>query len=340
MLVLGIETSCDETSASVVRDGREVLSNIVASQIDLHSRFGGVVPELACRAHVEQVLPIIESALQDAGIALGDIDVIAVTSKPGLIGALLIGVSAAKSLAWAAGKPLVGVNHIHAHAYANWLENPDTPYPAVALVASGGHTSLLLCSGPAEYRLLGATNDDAAGEAFDKVAKLLGLGYPGGPIIDKLGKKGNPKAVDFPRPMLGKDSLDFSFSGLKTAALYTCYGQDSRGGPLPMPNDLSEERVADIAASFQEALIDVLVAKTVRAADLTGVREIVVGGGVACNSRLRAKMGEAAAQFGLRMNIPSLKFCTDNAAMIAGLAFHSAARGEFAQLDLDASPSY
>jgi N6-L-threonylcarbamoyladenine synthase len=325
---LGIETSCDETSAAVVADGRDILSNVVQSQVDIHRVFGGVVPEVACRAHIETIVPVIEKALADAKVALREVDAIAVTNSPGLVGALLVGVSIAKSLALAAGKPLLGVDHLHGHMYACKLAFPELEYPCVHLVVSGGHTSLYLSRSAIEHELLGSTTDDAAGEAFDKVAKILDLGFPGGPIIDRIAKGRDPGRVRFKRTI--PDSLDFSFSGIKTAVLYHVRGQDGKS-----PRKLGEDERADIAASFQEAVVDVLVAQALKACERTGVPRLAVGGGVACNSRLREKMKAP----GIRAYFPPPKFCTDNAAMIAGIAQPLWASGFRSDLTLDAVPT-
>ncbi|KAF0241615.1 MAG: O-sialoglycoprotein [Planctomycetota bacterium] len=333
MNCLGIETSCDETAAAVVRGGREILSSVVRTQVDLHRVFGGVVPEIACRAHAEAIGPVVERAVADAGLKLPDIDVVAVTCQPGLIGALLVGVSAAKSLAWALGKPIVGVDHIEAHLYANRLVHADFAYPNVGLVVSGGHTSLYYSRGPADHERLGATRDDAAGEAFDKVAKILGLGYPGGPIIDKLARQGNAKAVDMPR--LDDGGPDFSFSGVKTAVLYKWKGQNVGKGRKPKVA-VPPPRIEDLAASFQEAVVDALVSRTMRAAETRGVAQVAMGGGVACNSRLREKMDEASAKRGFKLFYPPLNLCTDNAAMIAGLGTALFELGRMSNLELDA----
>ena len=333
MLCLGIESSCDETAAAVVKDGREVLSSVVRSQIDLHRVFGGVVPEIACRAHAEAILPVVERALADASARPEDLDVIAVTHRPGLIGALLVGVSAAKALAFALGKPIVGVDHIEAHLYANRLAHADFAWPNVGLIVSGGHTALYHSRGPADHVKLGATRDDAAGEAFDKVSKIMGLGYPGGPIIDALAREGNAKAVEMPR--LDDKGPDFSFSGVKTAVLYKWKGQNAGRGrkvkaPPPRPAP------ADLAAAFQESVVDVLVAKTLRAAGELGVKAVALGGGVACNSRLRERMAEACAKAGIKLFIPPPNLCTDNAAMVAGLGSALFAAGVVSTLELDA----
>jgi len=337
MDILAIETSCDETAAAVVRDGTEVLSDVIASQQEIHERYGGIVPEIACRAHIEAITPVIEEAVNRAGREYTDLDAIAVTYAPGLVGALLIGVSAAKALAWRLRLPLVAVNHIEAHVYANVLAGHPVEYPAVALVVSGGHTAIFLCQSPTEISMIGSTADDASGEAFDKVASILGLGYPGGPVIDRVAANGNPKAIRFPRTYLDRESFDFSFSGLKTAVLYHVRGQDAKvQSPSP---ELGEREVADIAASFQEAVVEVLVEKTCAAALRSDAKCVVLGGGVACNSRLRSKFGERASEVGIPIYWPPLKLCTDNAAMIAGLAYHHFRKGQTADLSLDANPT-
>jgi N6-L-threonylcarbamoyladenine synthase len=335
MRVLGIETSCDETAAAVVEDGVRVLSNCVAGQEDLHAPYGGVVPEVAGRAHEAAIVPCIARALREAGIGLGDLDGIAVTHRPGLVGSLLVGVQAAKSLALATGLPLVGVNHVLAHAHANLLGGRELRFPLVALVVSGGHTSLYLCRSPVEERLLGATVDDAAGEAFDKVAALLDLGFPGGPAIDRLAREGDRAAVRFPRTRGAPGTLDFSFSGLKTAVLYHVRGQDARPG---RGRNRAGIRVADVAASFQEALVDSLVKVTLEAARRSRVRQVVLGGGVACNSRLRERMAADGERAGLEVVLPEPRLCTDNGAMIAALGTHLLRAGRRDGLDLDVEP--
>jgi N6-L-threonylcarbamoyladenine synthase len=305
--ILGIETSCDETAAAVVADGRSVRSSVVSSQVDLHARYGGVVPEIASRAHVEIVNDVIAQALLEAGVTLRDIDAVAAVHGPGLAGALLVGVSAAKAIALAIDRPYVGVNHHEAHMYAALLEDPALEPPFVTLVVSGGHTLLIAMDDHGKYRVLGRTVDDAAGEAFDKVARFLGLGYPGGPAIDRLAREGDPKAIAFPRPMLD-DGNDFSFSGLKTAVvLYMRKHPDAE--------------VADVAASFQAAVVDVLVTKLLRVAEQTGMATVVIGGGVAANSALRARLVEEGETSGLRIMLPSIGLCTDNAAMVASVAW-------------------
>lgn len=306
MLVLCIETSCDETAAAVVRDGRHMLSNVVASQVDVHARYGGVVPELASRKHVEAIAVVINTALQEAGVTVDQLEGIGVTRGPGLIGALLVGLSTAKAMAWSLGVPLAAVHHMEGHILAPLLEEaPDFPF--LALAVSGGHSHLYRVDGVGRYRTLGQTLDDAAGEAYDKVAKLLGLGYPGGALIDRLAGQGNPEAIAFPRPMLHKPNFDFSFSGIKTAVLQ--YVQQSQ-------KPLDDRHIADIAASFQAAMVEVLTRKTLRAAEAEGLERIVVAGGVACNSGLRARFGELAAKHGNRVYFPSPALCGDNAAML------------------------
>ena len=334
MKILGIETSCDETCAAVVEDGRRVLSSVVASQMDLHRKYGGVVPEIASRAHLEALVPVVGEALDVAAVGVGEIDAVAVVHRPGLIGSLLLGVTAAKTLAWLHDRPLVGIDHVESHIYAACLEREALPFPCVGLIVSGGHTSLYACDGPRSQTLLGATTDDAAGEAFDKVASILGLGYPGGPSIDKASARGSPKAVHFSRPWLGRESFDFSFSGVKTAVLYHVRGHGA--GAKARPTDLTEQETADVAASFQECVVDVLVGKTLRAAEVRGLDRIIVGGGVAANRRLRARFEQEAAAAGLDLILPPTRYCTDNAAMVAGLAYHCVRAGEVAALDLEA----
>ncbi len=315
MIILGIESSCDETAASVVKDGREVLSNVVASQIAIHSPYGGVVPELASRKHVEVILTVMEEALKKANCTLEDIDAIGVTCGPGLIGSLLVGLSSAKAICYATNKPIIPVNHLEGHIMAAFLEEPmEAPY--ICLVVSGGHTALYQVEPGQRPIYIGGTLDDAAGEAFDKVAKLLGLGYPGGVVIDRLSQLGNPKAFDFPRAWLGKDSLDFSFSGIKTAVcnFVRKFGNPTEGGNLPY-------RVEDLVASFQEAVVDVLVAKTLKALSVKKLNHVAVVGGVAANSRLRKRFGEMALENNFRLRIPPPSLCTDNAVMIASAAY-------------------
>jgi N6-L-threonylcarbamoyladenine synthase len=333
MLTLAIDTSCDETAAAVVRDGRIMLSNVVASQVPLHRRFGGVVPEIACRAHTENITRVVERALSDAGAGFPDLSGVAVTNRPGLIGALLVGVSAAKAVALAHDLPLVGVDHVQAHIFSAVLAGGELPLPAVSLVVSGGHTSLFLVRGVGDTTELGRTTDDAAGEAFDKAAAVLDLGYPGGPAIEAAARSGDPTAVPFKRPYLSPESLDFSFSGIKTAILYHARGQDCRkgsGGLRPGVN------VADAAASFQEAVVDVLVRKTMLAAEREGVRHVALGGGVAANGRLRERMAADADERGLDLICPPRELCTDNAAMVGVVGGRRLAAGERDDLSLDA----
>jgi N6-L-threonylcarbamoyladenine synthase len=307
-VVLAIETSCDETAASVVMGGNDVLSSIVSSQIDIHARFGGVVPEVASRAHMEALIPVVNSAVEKAGILPQRIDAVAATAGPGLIGALLVGVSAAKALSLVWDKPFIGINHLEAHLYAGLLDDPTLQFPLVVLLVSGGHTMIIEMRGHGDYTILGRTIDDAAGEAYDKVARYLTLGYPGGPIIDQIAADGNPTAVDFPRAMM-HDGLDVSFSGLKTSVINYV-----RKNPTVSNTD--------IAASFQAAVVDVLCAKTIKAAQQVGAKGIVLGGGVSANSALRAQMTERGNAAGFRVALPSRAMCTDNAAMIAAAAWH------------------
>lgn len=324
-LVLAIETSCDETAAAVVLGGRDVLSSVVSTQIDLHAVYGGVVPEIASRAHLEVLNPVIARAIDEAGIDPSRIDAVAATHGPGLIGALLIGVAAAKSMALAWKVPYIGVNHMEAHLYAGLLEDPSLEFPLVVLLVSGGHTMLVEMQDHGRYRMLGRTIDDAAGEAFDKVARFLGLGYPGGPAIDELAREGNPAAVDFPRAML-HEGLDFSFSGLKTSVV-----NHVRKHP--------DVPTADVAASFQEAVVDVLVAKTRRAAESVQATGVVLGGGVAANSSLRERFATMAAESGRRCALPSRAMCTDNAAMIGAAAWHRLRRDGPTPFDSGAYPN-
>ena len=330
--ILAIESSCDETSAAIVVDGREVRSNVVSSQIALHTKYGGVVPEIAARAHIEQIAPIVEEALQQAKIGYADLDAIAVTDGPGLVGSLLIGVTAAKVLALTHDLPLIPVDHIKAHATSAALLTNQPPWPAIALVVSGGHTSLYLVRDFLDIELLGQTVDDAAGEAFDKVAAILELGYPGGPVIDRLARTGNPAAIRFPRAWLDKPELNFSYSGLKTAVLYHVFGTGRKYGHV---SHLSEVQVADIAASFQAALIEPLVVKALAAARQENVSAVVVGGGVAANSMLRAQLQQACDQAGRALHLTPLAYCGDNAAMIGAMAYHKLQAGQTADLWLE-----
>jgi N6-L-threonylcarbamoyladenine synthase len=332
---LAIETSCDETAAAVFTDEPRILSNVVASQTDLHARFGGVVPEVAARAHLQRLLPVIDEALQQAGVRLEDIGCLAVHHTPGLVGALLVGVSAAKMLALVLDVPLIAVNHIESHIYAARLAAGRDIFPCVGLVVSGGHTVLFHCRDAVRFDMLGGTLDDAAGEAFDKVASLLGLGFPGGPAVEREAAQGNPDAVKLPRSFLHEDRLDFSFSGLKTAVLYALAGQSQ---PRPEPPPPSQRR-ADLAASFQKAVVDVLVAKSRQALRRTGLKGLAVGGGVAANRSLRDALEAMVRDEGTELFIPPLSLCTDNAAM-AAVAVEKWRRNEWASLDLDAVPSW
>lgn len=329
MLILGIDTSCDDTSASVVQDGRAIISNIVSSQSDIHTRYGGIVPELASRRHIEMIMPVVEEALKRAGVTLSDIAAVAVCHGPGLIGSLLVGCSFAKALCYGKNLPLVGVNHIEGHLLSPFLEEKSPEFPFISLVVSGGHTSLYLAEDYGRYSVLGKTRDDAAGEAYDKVSKLLGLSYPGGPIIDRLAENGNPKAVSFPRAYL-PDTLDFSFSGIKTAVLHHVKGLPSDSSPITDHSSLT-----DIAASFQAAVVDVLVRKTEWAVEKTGIRRIALSGGVSANSGLRKKMTEMGQKKDIEVFIPSVSLCTDNAAMIAAAGYHRFLKNELADLDLN-----
>ncbi|WP_435010465.1 tRNA (adenosine(37)-N6)-threonylcarbamoyltransferase complex transferase subunit TsaD [Tundrisphaera lichenicola] len=339
MLLLAIETTCDETGAAILEGTPgvgvpSIRSSVVASQIDIHERFGGVVPEIAAREHVRQILPVIEEALHRAGVTLGEIGAVAVAVMPGLVGALVVGLTAGKTLAMTLGVPLIAVDHLEGHLYACQLAHPDREaYPCVGLVVSGGHTSLYDCRGPIESELLGGTIDDAAGEAFDKVASLLGLGYPGGPGIERAARAGDPAAFAFPRTFLKDERLEFSFSGLKTAVLYALKGKDARSTGQPPP----ERLVADLAASFQEAVIDVLVAKAEQALERSSYARLGVGGGVVVNARFRERIGAMAAGRGVELFLPPVSLCTDNAAM-AGIALAKLAAGQVAGLDADVKP--
>jgi N6-L-threonylcarbamoyladenine synthase len=324
-VILAIETSCDETAASIVMGGNDVLSSIVSSQIDIHARFGGVVPEVASRAHLESIVPVIDAAIAEAGIVPSRIDAVAATAGPGLIGALLVGVSAAKSLALVWDKPFIGVNHLEAHLYAGLLDDPTLEFPLVVLLVSGGHTMIIHMKGHGDYTVLGRTIDDAAGEAYDKVARYLNLGYPGGPVIDRIASEGNPHAVEFPRAMM-HDGLDVSFSGLKTSVI-----NHVRKNP--------EMSNVDIAASFQAAVVDVLCAKTIKAAQQVGAQGIVLGGGVSANSFLRSEMSRRGGEAGFKVALPSRAMCTDNAAMIAAAAWHRLRSDGPRELDCGAYPN-
>lgn len=329
-LILGIESSCDETAAAVVKNGREIMSNVINTQIDLHKKYGGVVPEIASRKHIENIDAVVEEALTTAGVTIDDIDAIAVTYGPGLVGALLVGVSFAKGYAYAAEKPLVPVHHIKGHIMANFIAHKELEPPFVCLVASGGHSHIVLAEDYTKFKILGRTRDDAAGEAFDKIARVLGLGYPGGPLIDKLAKEGNPHAVKFPRVRIDKASLDFSFSGVKTSVINYLHKAKQQGVTV---------NKADVAASFQDAVTDVLVEHTVEAAQKHSLKTITIAGGVAANSELREKMTVTAKKYGIDVLYPPPVLCTDNAAMIACAGYYSYIEGKTAPLDLNAVPS-
>jgi N6-L-threonylcarbamoyladenine synthase len=330
VITLGIETSCDETAIAAIEDGFTVRSNLIARQEHLHARFGGVVPEVAARAHVETLNPLLERALADAGIGFGELDGVAVTVGPGLVGALLVGIAAAKAIALAAGIPLIGVNHLEGHIWANFITHGPPEPPYVSLVVSGGHTMLVYLPEVHRHELLGQTLDDAAGEAFDKVARLLGLGFPGGPALNAMAAEGDPHAIRFPRAMEDSDDLDFSMSGLKTAVLRYVRAERSGGRDVDLP---------DVAASFQEAIVDVQVSKTLRAAKERRVDTVLLGGGVVANTRLRERMAEDGAAVGLRVLSPPPDLCTDNAAMIAAVGAARLARGERSMLDIAADPN-
>lgn len=333
--ILGIETSCDETAAAVVADGRVVKSSVIASQTKLHEKYGGVVPEIASRAHIEKICPVISEAIQQADVTKEDIDAIAVANQPGLTVALIVGVTAAKTLSFVWDKPLIAINHLHAHLQSAMLAEEDLQLPAVALIVSGGHTCLYDCQSPLQLQLLGSTIDDAAGEAFDKVATILKLPYPGGPSIEKVARGGEPNAIKFPRSMLGPDSLDFSFSGIKTAVLYYCRGQDMKGENRV--DSMSADQIADIAASFQAAVVDVLVKKTQRAGEKIGAETVLLGGGVAANNQLRTALQHMcdSAKPPKKLLIAPKQYCTDNAVMVASLAYHKFIAGLFADLMLE-----
>ncbi len=328
--ILGIESSCDETAASVVKNGREILSNVINTQIDFHKKYGGVVPEIASRKHIENIDTVIDEALFKAGMELCDVDAIAVTNGPGLVGALLVGVSAAKALAYASGKPLVPVHHIRGHITANFAAHKDLEPPFVCLVASGGHSHIVNVKNYTDFEVLGRTRDDAAGEAFDKIARVLGLGYPGGPLVDALAREGNPHAIEFPRVRMDKNSLDFSFSGVKTAVINYIHKTEMKG---------EEINSADVAASFQEAVTDALCEHTIDGALSAGTKTVALAGGVAANSMLREKMTERCAKHGINVIYPPPVLCTDNAAMIAAAGYYGYIGGVRAGLDLNAVPN-
>ena len=330
VLILAIESSCDETAAAVVKNGREVLSNVINTQIAIHTEYGGVVPEIASRKHIENINPVIRKALEDAGVTLDDIDAIGVTYGPGLVGALLVGVAEAKAIAFAKNKPLVGVHHIEGHISANYVENKELEPPFVALVVSGGHTHLVKVNGYGEYEIVGRTRDDAAGEAFDKVARAIGLGYPGGPKIDKLAKEGNPDAIEFPRAHVDDAPYDFSFSGIKSAVLNYINSANMQG---------KEINRADVAASFQKAVVDALVSRAVRLAKECRMDKLAIAGGVASNSALRAAVQEECTKNNIRFYSPSPILCTDNAAMIGAAAYYEYIKGVRHGYDLNAIPN-
>ncbi len=328
--ILAIETSCDETAAAVVKNGREVLSNIISSQIALHTLYGGVVPEIASRKHIEKINQVIEQALAEADVTLDELDAIGVTYGPGLVGALLVGVAEAKAISYAKGIPLVGVHHIEGHISANYIENPDLEPPFGCLVVSGGHTHLVAVKDYGEYEILGRTRDDAAGEAFDKVARAIGLGYPGGPKIDKAAKEGNPQAISFPRAKIGDSEYDFSFSGLKSAVLNYINGCRMKGEEISVP---------DVAASFQKAVTDVLVEHSMHAVREYGFKKMAIAGGVASNSALRSAMEEACRKENVKFYRPSPILCTDNAAMIGAAAYYEFQKGFRSDFSLNAVPN-
>lgn len=330
VLILAIESSCDETAAAVVKNGREVLSNVISSQIELHKLYGGVVPEIASRKHIEKINQVIEEALEEAKVTLEDIDAIGVTYGPGLVGALLVGVAEAKAIAYATGKQLIGVHHIEGHISANFIENKELEPPFICLVVSGGHTHLVCVKDYGEYEIIGRTRDDAAGEAFDKVARAIGLGYPGGPKIDKLSKEGNPDSITFPKAHINDAPYDFSFSGVKSAVLNYINGCQMKGETFNR---------ADIATSFQKAVTDVLVENAMRAVDEYGMKKLAIAGGVASNSTLRQAMKDACAKTGIEFYYPSPIFCTDNAAMIGVAAYYEYLKGTRHGWDLNAVPN-
>ncbi len=348
MLILGIDTSCDDTAAAVVENGVRIVSNIVSSQTDIHKKYGGIVPELASRRHIEMILPVVDEALKGAGAGLEDVSAVVVCHGPGLIGSLLVGCSFAKALCFSKSIPLIAVNHLEGHMFSCFLEEPHPEFPFISLIASGGHTSLYRVDEFGKYRELGRTRDDASGEAYDKVSRLLGLGYPGGPVIDKLASEGNPEAIDFPRPYL-PESFDFSFSGLKTAVLHYLRSQGAKGqntiqdtgcriqdkNIVNRESCIMDHDIKDIAASFQACMVDVLVRKTEWAIKKEGIRRVTLSGGVSANSELRKRMKEMGDEREAEIFIPSINLCTDNAAMIASSGYHHFKAGNFAGMDLN-----
>ncbi|MCQ4726789.1 tRNA (adenosine(37)-N6)-threonylcarbamoyltransferase complex transferase subunit TsaD [Anaerotignum faecicola] len=330
VIILAVESSCDETAAAVVKNGRHVLSSVISSQIDIHTVFGGVVPEIASRKHIENIDYVIKKAMDDAEMAFEDLTAVAVTYGPGLVGALLVGLAEAKALAYAVNKPLIGVHHIEGHICANYIEDINFEPPYVALVVSGGHSHLLHVKGYGDYEIMGRTRDDAVGEAYDKVARAIGMGYPGGPKIDAAAKEGNPDAIVFPRVYLEEDSFDFSFSGIKSAVLNYLNKARMTGEPI---------NVNDVAAGFQEAVVEVLVEKTIRAARARGVEKVAMAGGVSANSSLRKRMLEKCSENGFSLNVPSPVYCTDNAAMIGSAAYFEYVKGVRDGLNLNANPN-
>ena len=329
-IILAIESSCDETAVAIIKNGHEILANVVSTQIEIHRRYGGVVPEIASRKHLELINAVVQEALDQANMVLDDVTHIAVTYGPGLVGALLVGVATAKALAFASGKPLIGVHHIEGHICANFLVKQDFQFPLVCLVVSGGHTNIIKITDHGQYLLLGQTKDDAAGEAYDKIARAIGLPYPGGPHIEQLSREGNANAIELPRAWMGDDSYDFSFSGLKSAVLNYINKAKMKG---------EEINPADVAASFQQAVLDVLVQKTVRAAVENGVSNILLAGGVAANGTLRDQLQTAANAHNIQVHYPPVHFCTDNAAMIGAAAHYKVVKGDYADLTLNAVPN-
>ena len=329
-IILAIESSCDETAVAIIKNGHEILANVVSTQIEIHRRYGGVVPEIASRKHLELINAVVQEALDQAHMILDDVTHIAVTYGPGLVGALLVGVATAKALAFSSGKPLIGVHHIEGHICANFLVKQDFQFPLVCLVVSGGHTNIIKITNHGQYLLLGQTKDDAAGEAYDKIARAIGLPYPGGPHIEQLAKEGNADAIELPRAWMGEDNYDFSFSGLKSAVLNYLNKAKMKG---------EEINPADVAASFQQAVLDVLVQKTVRAAVENGVDTILLAGGVAANGTLRNQLQNAASEHQIQVHYPPIHFCTDNAAMIGAAAHYKAVKGDYADLTLNAVPN-